>query len=148
MIQSVLRKVKIMRHLLILLYVLAFGCARDSGEFTPRPHFRLVGAQVEKPSTSTNWVVLVTGEEITKITYGQDDRTNTVIWFGFPKAVTMRLLRRLGITQPTASMTRFRVLRGDTVVAEFEYDAVNSIGGIHFRKSREEGKRILKELKR
>ena len=127
--------------------LLATGCARDSGEVVSPTQVQIVAAQVDQDAGTTNWIAIASDHQIHKLTYGPDVQTNSVIWFHFNSETQKRIAKKL---HDNPDITRFRLLRAGTLVAEFEFRAADQIGqfGFPFRGSAGEVHRIVKELRR
>ena len=126
--------------------LLATGCSRDSGEIVSPTQVQIVAAQVDQHAGTTNWIAIVSDGQINKLTYGPDAQTNSVIWFHFTGETQKRVAKKL---HDSPNVTRFRILRTDNLVAEFDFRAVDQIGqfGFPFRGSADEVHRIIEELR-
>jgi len=139
---------KMMKLTAVLTLLVAIGCSQRGGPVEPHPELRLHCCSTNSPNSATNWLPIATGREILACPYTLGTNGHATIWFRFPGAVWKRTLRTL-LDDP--SLTRFRVMREQSTVAEFDFDLREQVGSgvtVCVRTTPEEAKRIITRIRR
>jgi len=143
-----LRHMKIIGQITILTMLLAAGCSQHESKIKPHSDIRLLCCSGDSITTATNWVTLATGEDIQTCPYTIDTNKTATIRFRFRNSATKRIIRTL-LDNP--DMTRFRIMRDQGIIADFDYDQKYQIGScitVYIKTTPQEAKRIIREIRK